>query len=150
MTYIEFRNNMNIPTNCIEYLKNYYNNQLNFHKDKVIHMQSNKRTLNILEFRLLEQLIKTATIAVPPNWHDELLATPMNDDGMGSLTLYPKGVNEVPKRFMGACISEIMFKDKDGIEVIASLNTDNNGNLYELDIWKTDFSPLIELPTKFE
>lgn len=113
-------------------------------------MHMNKRTLNKSESLLLEQLIKTATIAVPSNWYDELLVTPMNDDGMGSLTLYPKGVNEGPKRFMGACISEIMFKDKDGIEIIASLNTDNNGNLYELDIWKTDFSPLIELPTKFE
>ncbi len=113
-------------------------------------MQSNKRPLRKLELLLLGQLIKNATIIIPSNWKDDLLVCPMNDDGMGSLTLYPKGVNEVPKRFMGACISEIMFKDKDGIEVIASLNTDNNGNLYELDIWKTDFSPLIELPTKFD
>lgn len=29
MTYIEFRSNMNIPTNCIEYLKKYYDSLLN-------------------------------------------------------------------------------------------------------------------------
>lgn len=33
MTYIEFRNNMNIPTNCIEYLKGYYNSLLNSDKE---------------------------------------------------------------------------------------------------------------------
>ena len=33
MTYMEFRNNMNIPTNCIEYLKGYYNSLLNSHKE---------------------------------------------------------------------------------------------------------------------
>ena len=113
-------------------------------------MQSNKRPLRKLELLILGQIKKNATIIIPSNSKNDLLVCPINDDGMGSLTLYPKGINEIPKRYMGACISEIMFKDKDGIEVIASLNTDNNGNLYELDIWKTDFSPLIELPTKFE
>ena len=33
MTYIEFRNNMNIPTNCIEYLKDYYNSLFNSDKE---------------------------------------------------------------------------------------------------------------------
>lgn len=33
MTYMEFRNNMNIPTNCIEYLKDYYNSILNSDKE---------------------------------------------------------------------------------------------------------------------
>ena len=113
-------------------------------------MQSNKRTLNNSEYRLLEYLIKTATIAIPSNWKDELLVTPMNDGGMGSLTIYPQNINEEKERYMGDCISEVMFKDKDGIEVIASLNTDNNGNLYELDIWKTNFTPLIEIPKAFE
>ncbi|WP_420885213.1 DUF6984 family protein, partial [Candidatus Symbiothrix dinenymphae] len=36
--------------------------------------------------------------------------------------------------------------DEDGVDVIASLNIDDTGDLYELDIWKTDFSPLIKLP----
>lgn len=35
MTYIEFCNNMNIPTNCIEYLKSYYNSLLNSHKGRI-------------------------------------------------------------------------------------------------------------------
>jgi hypothetical protein len=34
-----------------------------------------------------------------------------------------------------------MFKDIDGTPVSAALNVDQQGNLYELDIWKVDFSP---------
>lgn len=113
-------------------------------------MKSNKRALNRTEFLLLEYLIKKSAIAFPANWNDGLQVTPMNDGGMGSLTLYPKDINGEEERFMGDCISETMFKDKDGVEIIASLNTDSNGNLYELDIWKTDFSPLIEFASALE
>jgi hypothetical protein len=32
------------------------------------------------------------------------------------------------------------------MEVIASLNLDTEGRLFELDAWKTDFNPLVHLP----
>ncbi len=46
----------------------------------------------------------------------------------------------------GKQISDFQFTDVDGVEVIASLNVDSDGNLLELDIWKTDFGKLIKLP----
>ena len=70
----------------------------------------------------------------------------MNDGKMGSLYLFPNG--EVKEnRILGKQISEFQFKDLDDIDAIASLNIDQNGELFELDIWKTDFSQLIKLPT---
>jgi hypothetical protein len=73
------------------------------------------------------------------------MVKPMDDGGMGSLFLFPnEGI--ITNRMLGEQVSEFEFFDKDGIKVIASLNIDQEGNLFELDIWKTDYSPLIELP----
>lgn len=64
---------------------------------------------------------------------------------MGSLRLLPNGqMNE--DAVFGEQVSDFQFFDMDGVDVIASLNIDNLGNLFELDIWKTDFSKLIKLP----
>jgi hypothetical protein len=65
----------------------------------------------------------------------------MDDGGMGSLLLFPNG-NIVEGRKFGKQISDLQFIDSDGVEVLASLNTDVDGNLFELDIWKTDFGML--------
>ena len=45
----------------------------------------------------------------------------------------------------GGEVSRLQFRDKDGVLVSASLNVDQNGALFEVDIWKVDFSPVIEL-----
>ena len=64
---------------------------------------------------------------------------------MGSLYLFPQGkINE--SRKLGRQISEFQFTDIDGVEVIASLNVDVDGVLFELDIWKTNFEKLVKLP----
>ena len=70
---------------------------------------------------------------------------PMDDGEMGSLYLFPQGkINE--SRKLGRQISEFQFTDIDGVEVIASLNVDVDGVLFELDIWKTNFEKLVKLP----
>lgn len=74
-----------------------------------------------------------------------ILVRPMQDGGMGSLEIFPFG-ELIEKRTFGKKASEFSFLDKDGVTVLASLNLDSNGHLYELDIWKTDFSPIIEFP----
>ena len=107
-------------------------------------MGSNRR-LTKSEERLLQYLVKKASLTFPSNWEKDLVVQEMNDEGMGSLYLYPNGIMN-KNRVFGECVSECQFIDKDGIDVIASLNLDQNGDLFELDIWKTDFSPLIELP----
>jgi len=80
---------------------------------------------------------------------ESLLVETMNDGGMGSLLLFPNGVTK-EKRLFGRCVSECQFTDRDGVEVIASINIDKKGELLELDIWKTDHSPLISIPENFE
>jgi hypothetical protein len=68
----------------------------------------------------------------------------MDDGAMGSLYLLPQG-KIVEDRVLGKQVSDFQFTDIDGVEIIASLSVDSNGNLFELDIWKTDFGKLIKL-----
>ena len=100
------------------------------------------------EERLIELLVQKSSINFPDNWKVNLLVKSMKDGGMGSLYLFPNGVIK-ESRLLGKCVSEYQFTDKDGVEVIASLNLDDKGELFELDIWKTDFSQLISIPETF-
>jgi len=36
--------------------------------------------------------------------------------------------------------------DRDGVLVSITINSDQFGKLYEVDFWKTDFSPLQQYP----
>jgi len=103
------------------------------------------RKLSKDEARLLELLIKKASFIISYNLEDDLDVKSMDDGGMGSLKLFPKGISH-DNRLFGKQVSECMFLDEDGIDVIASLNLDDEGELFELDIWKTDFSSLIKIP----
>lgn len=97
------------------------------------------------EERLLNLLVQKSLVHFPANWKENLLVIPMNDGGMGSLYLLRNGVTKENRSF-GKCVSHYQYTDKDGIEVIVSLNLDDSGQLFELDIWKTDFSQLISFP----
>lgn len=103
------------------------------------------RNPTIQEERLLELLVKKSSMPILENWKDGLLVQPMDDGDMGSLYLFPKGKVTEGREF-GEQISDFQFTDLDGVEVIASLNVDKNGNLLELDIWKTNFGKLSEFP----
>ena len=65
------------------------------------------------------------------------LVEEMSDGGMGSLLF----AGSVDRRF-GECIGEAEFNDADGVLVSVALNVDQRGELFELDLWKVDFSPL--------
>lgn len=82
---------------------------------------------------------------MPENWKLELLVRSMDDGGMGGLYLFPRG-QIIEGRLFGTQISELQFADLDGVQVIASLYLDTNGDLFELDIWKTDFGKLLKFP----
>jgi len=71
------------------------------------------------------------------------LVEDMKDGGMGSLRF--KDADNRERRF-GKKIAEAEFTDEDGIPVSAVLNLDDNGELFELDIWKVDFSALKRYP----
>ncbi|MEM7382855.1 MAG: hypothetical protein AAF400_00825 [Bacteroidota bacterium] len=96
------------------------------------------------EMQLLKLLVQKAAVNFPPDWHHNLLVQPMNDGGMGSLLLLPDGMTR-KERLFGAQISEHALTDEDGVVVLVSLNVDDEGKLFELDIWKTNFDPLINL-----
>ena len=99
------------------------------------------------ELGLLTFLIEHAeNCSLGKDWPAELMVAEMEDGGMGSLRLYPEG-RYANARIFGNRISDCRFKDEDGMEVIASLNLDQNGNLYELDIWKTNFEKLMRIPS---
>lgn len=100
------------------------------------------------ELRLIDFLIKNSKeFYLPKDWRPLLKVKDMEDGGMGSLLLFPEG--KIRKnRIFGGQISEFQFQDDDGIQVVASLNVDKNGELFELDIWKTNFSKLIRIPEK--
>ena len=93
-----------------------------------------------------KRLIKKLLVDVEHiNNLDDIIVKPMSDGGMGSLLLFSSKKNN-ENRFFGKQLSEFQFTDIDGINVIASLNVDTDGELFELDIWKTDFSKLKKIP----
>lgn len=104
------------------------------------------RKASFQEELLLEFLIEKASTNISNNWKSQLLVASMNDGEMGSLYLYPTQDSISNQRKFGSQVSECQFKDKDGIMVSASLNVDTQNLLFELDIWKVDFSKLIRLP----
>lgn len=76
---------------------------------------------------------------------ETLMVVPMDDGGMGSLLLYPSGSILAGRQF-GRTLFEVEFKDADRVPVVASLNLDQHGELFELDIWKVTFDPLVSFP----
>ena len=104
------------------------------------------RNPTVSELRLLRFLLGNAGSSESL---EELLGnlkvSDMDDGGMGSLRLFAADSSSTEREF-GKCSSACQFADKDGVDVIASLNVDSNGDLYELDIWKTNFGKLIRIP----
>ncbi|WP_188813307.1 DUF6984 family protein [Hymenobacter cavernae] len=66
----------------------------------------------------------------------------LDDGGMGSLRF----LCDKPDQHLGEKIADTHFLDEDGVPVLVSLYLDQEGALYELDSWKTDYSPLKHIP----
>ena len=49
-------------------------------------------------------------------------------------------------RRFGCEVSRLEFTDSDGVVVSVTLNLDQRGKLFEVDVWKTDFQPVIDVP----
>jgi hypothetical protein len=96
------------------------------------------------ELALLEFLVEMSSIPIEKDWQENLLVKSMDDGGMGSLLLFPKGIIKYDRKF-GYQASEKKIKDSDGIELIASLYLDQKGKIFELDIWKVNFSETLVL-----
>jgi hypothetical protein len=88
---------------------------------------------------LLKQANESARISSLPSARVEA----MLDGGMGSLR-FTSGAS--PRRRRRA-IAVDEFIDGDGTPVSVELTVDQFDDLYELDVFKADFSPLIRWPT---
>ncbi len=75
---------------------------------------------------------------------DSLRVQDMPDGGMGSL-YFASGTKTSEGRKFGGRVAELQIDDTDGVAILVSLNVDTDGELYELDIWRTDFKPVIRL-----
>ncbi|MET2985320.1 DUF6984 family protein [Aureibaculum conchae] len=69
-------------------------------------------------------------------------ARTMYDGEMGSISFDLDGKAE-----FGKVLIEAEYSDTDGANVLITLTEDENGNLFELDYWKTDFTKLVEYPS---
>lgn len=47
---------------------------------------------------------------------------------------------------MGRCVVEKVFQDVDNVPIMVYVDLDEQDNLFELDIWKGDSSPVIRYP----
>lgn len=107
-------------------------------------MELNRKP-TLQEERLIEFLLQGSFLEIPKDWKEGLLVRPMDNGMKDSLYLFPRGKDITGRKF-GKRISDFQFTDADGVEVIASLHIDSDGDLFELDIWKTDHGKLINLP----
>jgi hypothetical protein len=105
---------------------------------------STMRSLRKNEQDLIRFMLKDITDQ--KNFIDELTniqVQEMNDGGMGSLKFLTE---KEGKRIYKKDISIMHYKDIDGISVMFSLNVDMDDDVYELDVFKGDFSPLRKFP----
>ncbi len=65
----------------------------------------------------------------------------MSDGGMGSIRFWHE-----EKREFSSILIECECTDEDGVCIVISLNLDRNGDLFEMDLWKTNFLPLNAYP----
>ena len=110
-------------------------------KDIALLYMRHGRKLNKEEIDLIEYLAGKANYQLERKWYDEYQAFPMDDGGMGSILLVE---DHLPKqeRFFKAQIADCILHDVDNVAIIISLNIDQNDFLFELDIWKVDYSPV--------
>jgi hypothetical protein len=101
------------------------------------------RSLTKEEFDLIAYMLNfnPTTIHYIASLPDALVEE-MNDGGMGSLKFF----SNAESRRMKVEVARIDLRDSDGIPLSITINTDMNDDLYELDVFKADFSPLKQFP----
>ena len=100
--------------------------------------ESEKKLLNILRENIFLKY-KSMKISFPS------YVLPLDDGEMGSIKFIYEYDHEL-ENYNIIPISEYQFNDIDNIPVLITLYAYENGDLYELDIWKSDFNPLLSYP----
>lgn len=99
------------------------------------------RTLKTEERELIDFLLEQCS----ENFDVPEETTVMDDGGMGSISFDTNNLSQHYKNFI-----EAEYLDSDEQLVIITLTIDKNCKLFELDFWKTDFSPLVKYPAPEE
>jgi hypothetical protein len=113
-------------------------------------MEQQIRNINQIEKQIVNYLVGKADIDFPDERYEKMLVRKMDDGGMGSFSIFPEASDVGVKRKFGKEASEFEFVDDDGVLVIVSLYLDEEGKLLEVDVWKTNFNPVInfKIPNK--
>jgi hypothetical protein len=102
------------------------------------------RLLNQEEIALLRALVsETPQAARFLDSLSHMHVEEMHDGGMGSLKFV---ASDQKSRNLGKTLIEKEFTDSDGTPITVAINLDENGDLFELDIWKVDFSSVKRFP----
>jgi len=114
--------------------------------DSRLRKSGSARCLNGGETDLITQMVR-GTVLEARVLHAlaQAMVEDMADGGMGSVRFCSARRGE--RRFRQQ-IAEASFVDEDGIAVSATLNLDQNGDLFELDLWKVDNSALHRYPAR--
>jgi len=102
------------------------------------------REIQPQEVKLVRALLKLAG-ENDPRWEQqvhEARVEPLNDGGMGSFRFEPRD----PHRHFGRELVRAAALDRDNIRVEMALIADDKDDLFELEIWKVNFAPLVTLP----
>ncbi|KUG08840.1 DUF6984 family protein [Solirubrum puertoriconensis] len=101
------------------------------------------RPLNLPELGLLIYLLRSApqSARLLGELHTAEVVE-LNTSGIGTLRF----LNHMPNRHLGERIASTQFLDEDGVQVFAALYLDQHGELYELDCWKADDTPVVRIP----
>nr|WP_321949365.1 hypothetical protein [Paraburkholderia sp. J10-1] len=73
----------------------------------------------------------------------DCLVEGLDDGRMGSVRFDSQ---HIEGRRLGADLCQMEFLDSDGVPVFVTLSLDNFGQLFELDMWKADFSAIQRFP----
>jgi hypothetical protein len=94
------------------------------------------------EIALLAAILKDHYLAASLSTLDRV--RDLSDGGMGSIEFL--GMTSSARRH-ARCVAEADYMDADGIPVSIAVNVDQDGRLFELDIWKVDFGKLRSYPS---
>ena len=106
----------------------------------------NERTLTGPEKDVLSKLLSVGSeswMQQRPTWLDTVMVAEMHDGGMGSLAFVPES-DEYDRPLKVLVQGE--FEDIDGTTVSIAVLVDKRERAAELDVWKVDFSPLLDWP----
>jgi hypothetical protein len=107
-------------------------------------IRSQERLLRQEEKDLVRQLVERTRSGKEVLEHlDSIKVFDLSDGGMGSVRTGP--LNDEKRKAVP--VASANYADSDNVLISVQINFDESGRLLEIDIWKSDFSPVIRYPS---